>query len=81
MGKVQHLYNMMTESAVKKIRSDGGGKYIVKQFTDLLLQHSIKHETSAPYSPHQNGVAERGWSMLFEMGRYFLLESGLPKCL
>ena len=79
MGTVQHLYNMMPESAVKKIRSDGGGEYMGKQFTDLLLQHSIKHETSAPYSPHQNGVAERGWRTLFEMGRCFLLESGLPK--
>ena len=34
---------------------------------------------SCPYSPHQNGTAERGWRTLFEMGRCLLLESGLPK--
>ena len=36
-------------------------------------------EQSSPYSPHQNGTAERNWRTLFEMGRSLLLESNLPK--
>lgn len=34
---------------------------------------------SAPYSPHQNGSAERHWRTLFEMGRCLLLHSNLRK--
>ena len=41
----------------------------------------IKHQTSAPHSPHQNGTAERAWRTLFDMARCMLIESGLPKCL
>ena len=41
----------------------------------------IKHEKSAPYSPHQNGTAERSWRTLFEMARSLLLQSKLPKSL
>jgi len=49
------------------------------EFQTLLVKNQIKHETSAPYSPHQNGTAERSWRTLFEMARSLLLESGLPK--
>lgn len=45
----------------------------------LLNKNSIKHESSAPYSPHQNGTAERNCRTLFDMARYMLIESNLPK--
>lgn len=45
----------------------------------LLMKHRIKHETSAPYSPHQNGTAERNWRTFFDMARCLLIESNLPK--
>ena len=66
---------------VKRVRSDNGGEFTSGEFKNLLLHHSIKHEKSAPYSPHQNGTAERSWRTLFEMARSLLLESGLPKFL
>jgi transposase InsO family protein len=50
-------------------------------FQDLLRKRAIKHETSCPNSPHQNGTAERYWRTLFEMARCLLLESGVPKML
>jgi len=56
-----------------------GGEYMSNEFQTLLVKNQIKHETSAPYSPHQNGTAERSWRTLFEMARSLLLESGLPK--
>lgn len=64
---------------VKCLRSDNGTEYMSKEFQSLLRKHQIKHETSAPYSPHQNGTAERHWRTLFEMGRCQLLQSGLSK--
>lgn len=64
---------------VRCIRSDNGTEFTCSDFQTLLRKNKIRHETSAPYSPHQNGTAERGWRTLFEMGRCMLAESQLPK--
>ena len=63
------------------MRSDNGGEYISSEFKSLLTKYGIKHELSAPHSPHQNGTAERNWRTLFDMARALLVESGLPKYL
>ena len=64
---------------VNCIRSDNGTEFISQPFKELLRQNKIRHETSAPYSPHQNGTAERSWRTLFEMGRCLLIDAQLPK--
>lgn len=64
---------------IKCIRSDNGTEFTRQEFQSLIRSNGIRHETSAPYSPHQNGTAERGWRTLFEMSRCMLLESNLPK--
>lgn len=66
---------------VKCIRSDNGTEYTGNEFQSLMRERGIRHETSSPYSPHQNGTAERQWRTIFEMGRCLLLEKGLPKTL
>lgn len=78
LGNVQCLLDI-SDVDLKKLRSDGGGEYMGKQFKDVLVQNKIKHEQSAPYSPHQNGVAERSWRTLFDMGRCLLIGSKLPQ--
>ena len=83
-GKVKTLNfyeDVLPSGEIKRMRSDNGGEFISKEFQEILLKHSIKQELSAPYSPHQNGTAERNWRTLFEMGRALLIESGLPKYL
>lgn len=82
---VQATERFLADSAphgrVKCIRSDNGTEFTNKDFKALLTKNGIKHETSAPYSPHQNGTAERGWRTLYEMGRCMLLDSKLPDTL
>ena len=81
-GKVKtfSFYNDISPSgSVKCIRSDNGGEYLSKEFKELLLKHTIKHEFTSPYSPHQNGTAERNWRSLFDMARAMIIESKLPK--
>ena len=63
---------------IKCIRSDNGTEFTSRDFQALLTKNRIRHETSAPYSPHQNGTAERGWRTLYDMSRCLLIESGLP---
>ena len=79
VGKIRNLVNMVPESVVKTLRSDGGGEYMGFEFKNVLISNKIKHEQSSPHSPHQNGVAERGWRTLFEMGRCMLSESKVQK--
>ena len=64
---------------VRRLRSDNGGEFMNYRFKYLLRKRGIKHETSASYSPHQNGTIERTWRTLFNMARYLLLEAKLPK--
>ena len=82
---VQMAERFLADSApygkVKCLRSDKGTEFTSHAFTDFLIKHKIKFETSAPHSPHQNGVAERNWRTLFEMARCMLIEAKLDKSL
>ena len=64
---------------VKCIRLDNAAEFISQPFKELLRQNKIRLETSASYSPHQNGTAERSWRTLFEMVRCFLTDAQQPK--
>lgn len=75
----QFLADTAPYGTVKRLRSDNGGEYISEDYKSLMLKNHIKHEKSAPHSPHQNGTAERAWRSLFDMARCLLIDSGLPK--
>ena len=66
---------------IKVICTDNGGEFISDDFNSLLIKNKIKHNYVCPYSPHQNGTAERSWRTLFDMARALLIESKLPKFL
>lgn len=63
---------------VKRLRSDRGGEYNTTLLRDFCEQNGIIHEFTAPYSPQQNGIAERKNRTLKEMLNAMLLSSGLP---
>ena len=75
----KYLADISVFGRVKCIRSDNGGEFVNKEFEALLIRNKIKHERSAPYSPHQNGTVERGWRSIFDMARCLLVQSKLPK--
>lgn len=62
----------------KKIRSDRGGEYLCGSVTEFLLEKGIEIEKTNPYSPEQNGVAERKNRSLVEMSKCMLLDAQLP---
>lgn len=53
--------------APRIIRSDGGGEYVCSDLQDFLRKEGIVSQFTAPYSPQQNGVAERKNRYLKEM--------------
>ena len=63
---------------IKCVRSDRGGEYVAP-FAELCHASGIIHQTTAPYSPQSNGVAERKNRTLKEMMNALLINSGLPQ--
>jgi transposase InsO family protein len=66
------------DAKVKKIRSDNGSEFKNTQVEDYLDQEGIKHEFLAPYTPQQNGMAERKNRTLIESARTMLDEYKTP---
>ncbi|CAN7110978.1 unnamed protein product, partial [Brassica rapa subsp. narinosa] len=58
---------------IKILRSDNGGEYTSYAFKSHLDHHGILHQTSCPYTPQQNGVAERKNRHLMEVARVWML--------
>ena len=61
------------------MRSDNGGEYISKEFADFYAEKGIKREFTAPYTPAQNGVAERMNRTIQERLMSMLSQSHLPQ--
>ncbi|KAL0893973.1 hypothetical protein ABMA27_014049 [Loxostege sticticalis] len=66
---------------IKTLRTDNGTEYKNKEFADFLRSSGIKHQTSTPYSPQQNGLAERMNRTLVEKARCMLINANLQKYL
>ncbi|KAG5867731.1 hypothetical protein JTB14_010141 [Gonioctena quinquepunctata] len=63
---------------IKIVRSDNGTEYVNHSFKDHFKKEGIIHETSASYTPEQNGKAERDLRSIVESARSMLTQSGLP---
>ncbi|KAI3821528.1 hypothetical protein L1987_09096 [Smallanthus sonchifolius] len=63
---------------VRRIRSDNGTEFKNNLMELFCLKKGIGHEFSAPYTPQQNGVAERKNRTLIETGRTMLSDAKLP---
>ncbi|KAJ9507131.1 hypothetical protein QJQ45_004864 [Haematococcus lacustris] len=63
---------------LKALRSDNGTEYINQEVKAFLASKGIQHQRSAPYSPEQNGSAERLNRTLIEKVRCMLYTAGLP---
>ncbi|XP_010496878.1 PREDICTED: uncharacterized protein LOC104773906 [Camelina sativa] len=64
---------------VKVLRSDNGGEYTSHKFKEHLAKHGILHQTSCPYTPQQNGVAERKNRHLMEVARSMMFHSHVTR--
>ena len=59
-------------------RSDNGGEYTKGEFDDFCASEGIKHEFTIPYTPQQNGVAERKNKAIVGATRAMVHDQGLP---
>ena len=64
---------------LKTLRSDNGGEYLSRAFSNYLDSHGISHQLTVPYSPQQNGVAERMNRTLMNHTRSILISQKVEK--
>ncbi|KAI0510234.1 hypothetical protein KFK09_010835 [Dendrobium nobile] len=61
------MINRQFNTNIKMLRSDGGGEFINHHFQLFRKQQGIIHQYTCPYTPSQNGVAERKHRHIIEM--------------
>lgn len=66
---------------VKAFRSDKGGEYISGDLKEWAASKGIELQNTAPYSPSQNGIAERRNRTWLELARAMMLARDLPQSL
>ncbi|CAI7811138.1 unnamed protein product, partial [Closterium sp. NIES-54] len=70
-------YVWVRPKSVLMLRSDRGGEFLGKQFTDFVNSKGIVHNLTCPYTPQQNGMAEREMRTVVESVRTMLLHMGV----
>ncbi|KAI5334598.1 hypothetical protein L3X38_024731 [Prunus dulcis] len=63
---------------LKKLRSDRGGEYTSLEFDSFCEDVGIERQLTTPYTPQQNGVAERKNRTIVEMAKCLMLEKKIP---
>ncbi|CAI7770398.1 unnamed protein product [Closterium sp. NIES-53] len=71
------LVERQTKKSVLQLGSDRGGEFLGKKFTDFVDGQGIVHDLTCPYTPQQNGMAEREMRTVVESVRTMLLHMGV----
>jgi hypothetical protein len=69
---------ILTERRIKVLRSDNGGEYNSRDFSDFYIEERIKREYTIPYKPQQNGVVERKKRTIIEETKAMIHDQNLP---
>ena len=72
-------FERQSGNRIKRIRCDRGKEFLNEQLNTFLQSSGIQQETSAPYTPQQNGNAERYNRTIIEKVRAVMLDCGLDK--
>ncbi|UYV65259.1 hypothetical protein LAZ67_3003730 [Cordylochernes scorpioides] len=67
-----------TGNKIKRFRTDNGTEFLNKNFSDYLKSLGIVHELTAPYTPEQNGIAERDNRTIVESAKCMLHGRKMP---
>ncbi|MBW0489733.1 hypothetical protein O181_029448 [Austropuccinia psidii MF-1] len=76
--KFQIFAENQTGKQIKTVVSNNGGEFINSKFQELFLKKGIIHQPTAPSTPQQNPISERGNHTLFEKVRVMLHDYQVP---
>ena len=77
--KFKNMIENELDAKIKNLRSDNGGEYVSKQFSDFLESNGIKRQLTMAKTPQQNAISERLNRTLLESCRTMLKDACLPK--
>jgi transposase InsO family protein len=69
------------DAIVKVLRSDNGTEYSNRTFREYLSSKGIQYQTTYPYTPEQNGIAERKNKHILEVTRSMMISMNVPQYL
>ena len=72
------LMEILTEHRIQVLRSDNGGEYETREFSEYCQSHGIERETTILYIPQQKCVAERMNRTVLDDVQSMLRQAGLP---
>jgi len=74
-------YKVLVENQIgmkiKTLQSDNGGEFVSKKFDKFLHECGIQRQTSAAYTPQENGVAKQTNRTIMECVRNMIRAQGL----
>jgi len=73
-----NLVKNKLSTKIKALRTDRGCEYLFEQFKKIYDEKGIARQLTIPYTPQQNGVAERRNRTLFDMVRLMMTQANLP---
>lgn len=73
------LVETQTGKRIKSIRTDNGREFVNRGLQRYLRESGIRHQLTVPYSPEQNGLAERMNRTIVERAKSMLFDADLPK--
>ncbi|KAG3120253.1 hypothetical protein PI125_g1338 [Phytophthora idaei] len=72
------FYENQWGERMKCLRSDNGTEFLKKKVADIWQRNGIVHQRTVPYSPQQNGEAERMNRTIMEKARSMLHYKAMP---
>ncbi|GAU22960.1 hypothetical protein TSUD_247040 [Trifolium subterraneum] len=77
--KFKAMAEKQSDHKLKVLKTDGGGEYVSNAFSEYCEAEGIMHEVIPPYTPQQNGSAERRNRTIMNMVRCMIKGKHLPK--
>jgi transposase InsO family protein len=69
---VKATAEVQTGCTLRTLHTNRGGEFTSRSFEDFCTDHEVQCHLSAPYSPQQNGMVERGNQMVVSTARSML---------
>lgn len=73
------MNSILGGATIRRLHTDGGGEFVGKTLGDYCKRMGILQTNSGPYTPEQNGIAERSNRTVVEMARSMRIGAGLGK--
>lgn len=77
LSEFKAFYENQWGKRMKCIRSNNGTEFVNKKIADICARNGSMHQRTVPYSPQQNGVAERMNRTIMEKARSMLYYKGV----